>query len=249
MSVVLGSSGRRRAADRRSPPEHRGTAAAAGKERCRRARRTRAMQHTEHADERIIACRRAPRAAADDTRDDIVERVGDARADTTAYAIRDRAVPGQRARHRREDVESLAQSRRGLVLARRSPSGAARQSTTIRVLRGPKPMNPALTFTGLPGQTERVEIHRRDTDAEREACPLSAQQRPDRPPRISTFTALREHAVNTTCRNRVDVQRVPHRQGLHLRHWGQEIAVMKFLEFDTQPKIAPWALIISSPTR
>ena len=74
--------------------------------------------------------------------------------------------------------------------------------------------------------------------------------------------------MNETDAGRKEIERGAHRQGLELDHsqkfplrWhlihsrpaapvdDQEIAAMKFSEFDTQPNMAPCALIISSPTR
>ena len=158
-------------------------------------------------------------------------------------------MPGPRACRRRDDAESLGQSRRGLVLARGNPAG--RRTTVDDETGTPRPNADeprSYVHRVAAAQTESVEVHRRDTDAERKVCAVGAQQRPHVPADLDVHR-VREHAVNGTYASRVDVERVPHRQGLHLATAAQEIAVMKFLEFDTQPKMPPWALIISSPTR
>ena len=187
-------------ADVRRPRQQRAQRAAKRMERraarCTRMRRT---EHGQDADQHIIARRRAPRAAADDTRDDIVERIGVAQSGHHGACHSDGAVPGQRARQPPTTTSS------------RLPSPDAGLSSRAGVHRGrgatvddntstpwPNAHEPRSDIDGVAAaQTESVEIHRRDTDAEREVCPLGGQQRPHVAADLEIHR-VREHAVNTT---------------------------------------------------
>ena len=97
-------------------------------------------------------------------------------------------------------------------------------------------------------QTETAEIARCRSDPEREVRPVGCQQRPhfaiDR-----EIDGMREGLLDDAATHGTDVERVANGDGLHRCHEAQARAAMALSAFDTQPKIPPWALIISSPTR
>ena len=85
-------------------------------------------------------------------------------------------------------------------------------------------------------------------DSEREVWPVGCQQRPHfaTDPEID---GMREGVLHDAAIRGINVKRVANRDGLHRRHKAQARAAITLSAFDTQPKMPPWALIISSPTR
>src|SRR5262249_51297450 len=96
--------------------------------------------------------------------------------------------------------------------------------------------------------TKRVEASQGQANAERNIAALRAQQRPQLAAHLQIHR-VGEHVVDGSEGSRVRVDALTYRQRLDRHHQTQAIAATNFCASDTQPKMPPWALIISSPTR
>ena len=95
----------------------------------------------------------------------------------------------------------------------------------------------------VAGQDRTREAH-----GERGIGPAGGHQGPHVSAELEVH-GVREHAVHPAGSRRAQVDDRPDSPGGDPDAGGHESAAIILSESDTQPKMAPWALIISSPTR
>ena len=90
--------------------------------------------------------------------------------------------------------------------------------------------------------------HVREAHSERGIVPAACDHGPQLVAELEVH-GMREHAVHPTGAGRAKFDDRPDRPGSDSHDEGHEIAAITLPESDTQPKMAPCAFIISSPTR
>jgi hypothetical protein len=144
------------------------------------------------------------------------------------------------------DSQSALQTARGYCVAARHPPrrGSAINDETRADAHKSSPNADQVAAL----QSDRVEARQRDSNSTGKISLVVRQQRPQ----VSVHGEIHsagECAVSHSAVRGVHVERAAQGDGLDSRGLTHESALMKFSELETQPKMPPCALIISSPTR